>query len=96
MGVGYCGQNGMGGALGWDTRQGMDGIPDTWWGFNHVVGYQTWMGSQTGMVRYQIGMVGYQTGMVGYQTGGGIPDAGGGIPDGGNGIPNAGGALDMG
>ena len=65
-----------------------DGVPDTWcasrqeWGSRHVVGYQTQVGCQTGMV-------GYHTGMVGYQTGGGIPDTG-------NGIPNADGVPDMG
>ena len=53
-------------------------------GSSNVVGYQTQVGYQTGMVGYQIGMVGYQTGMVGYQAGGGKPDTDGGILDAGN------------
>ena len=69
MGVGYCRQDGGGGALDGIPDRAWDGVPATWlgsrqrWGSTHVVGYQT------GMVGYQTRMVGYQTGMVGYQTG---------------------------
>ena len=51
MGVGYCRQDGGSGALGWDTRQGME------WGSRHMMGFQTGWGSSN--------VVGYQT-QVGY------------------------------
>ena len=40
MGVGYCRQDGVSGALGWDTRQGMR------WGSRHMMGFQTGVGFQ--------------------------------------------------
>ena len=102
VGVEHCRQDGGSGALGWDTRHRMG------WGCRHMMGFQTGVGSsnvvgyqtqvryQIGMMGYQIGMVGYQIGMVGYQTGRGISDAGDGIPDASYGIPDVGRAPDMG
>ena len=97
MGVMYCGQDGGGEALRWDTRQGLGWGSRHMVGSSHVVGYQTQVRYKTGMVGYQIGMVWYQTGMVGYQIGMvGVPDVGGSTQDAGDGIPNVGRVPDRG
>ena len=75
MGVGYCGQDGWGGALGWDTRQGMG------WGSRHMI----W-GVQTGVGFQSCGGIS-DTGRVPDRDGG-VPDRDGGVPDRDGGVPD--------